>query len=296
MPSIYYKYWEEFVSEWFKAQAGHKPVCLLKCWTDPDPVFGCVSKYLPEPWWGNDGDKEPLHSVVINYNPGEGGPEQEYSALSKISHSSYANDIVKTAASGTLVKTERWHKNRRALRVLNALHKLGHISKPYGLENHLSIELIPWHTKDANKIDTYIHDNIEQVYKYCLEFAANESKRIANEKLKNKVLLRMNCTHTQWLLKELANIKHPSRIIGCGSSPKGDGHYVIFEICDIPDVQFISIWGSNTRNNFPKQDVLEDILGNRLTCHVVGGACKKDCIKEFNKHCNEDCKNCNLKK
>lgn len=314
MPSSYYEYWEEFVSEWFKA--GGKPSFPLKCWTDPDPVLGSVSQYLPEPWWGNDGDEEPLHCVVINYNPGEGGPNQEYSKLKHWYKSSYANDIVKTVGANLLTATADWHNSKRALPVLDILHDLGCISEPYSLRNHLSIELIPWHTKDANKIDTYIHDNIEQVYEYCLKFAANESKRIANAKLKNKVLLRMSCTRTQWLLKELANIKHPSRIIGCGTSPKGDGHYMVFEICDIPDVQFISIWGSNTRNDFPEKNVLKDILGNRLACNAVGCACNKDCNKEFKEHCNEEfneqcnkkcnkeyiiecnevCKNCKLKK
>lgn len=298
MPSIYYKYWEEFVSEWFKA--GGKPSFPLKGWTDPDPVLGCVSKYLPEPWWGNDGDEEPLHSVVINYNPGEGGPNQEYSKLKHWYKSSYANDIVKTVGANLLTATADWHNSKRALPILDALHDLKYISDPYGLRNHLSIELIPWHTKSVNtSYWKYFDQNIVEIYEHVLKFAANESKRIANAKLKNKVLLRMNCTHTQRLLKGLAKNSHPSRIIGCGSSSKGDGHYVIFEICDIPDVQFISIWKSKSgwiHYIFPEQDVLKDILKNRLTCHVVGCACNKKCNKEFNKHCNEDCKNCNLKK
>lgn len=268
MPSSYYKYWEQFVNEWFNAQAGRKPVCRLKCWTEPDPVLGSVSKYLPEPWWGNDGDEEPLHSVVINYNPGEGGPNQEYSKLKYWYKSSYANDIVKTVGANLLTATADWHNSKRALPILDALHDLKYISDPYGLKNHLSIELIPWHTKTTGKIKTYIHDNIEQVYEHCLKFAANESKRIANEKLKNKVILRMSGNNTKWLLNELAP-KHPSKILVSGSSSLGDGHYMVFEICDIPDVQFISIWGSRTRNNFPKKEVLEDILKNRITCHAM---------------------------
>ena len=66
----YYDYWDQFVKNW-----------INDVYTKPDGLFNSVHSdqspdysgfYVPEPWWGNDGEnEEPLYSVCINLNPGE---------------------------------------------------------------------------------------------------------------------------------------------------------------------------------------------------------------------------------
>ena len=111
----YYKYWEEFVAQWYKNTDN-----AIKGWSNPDeePAPLCNTKggeksslYIPEPWWGNDG-KQPLHSVVINFNPGEGGPQQERESIRnrKLYNGSYADDIVNYSGE-TGKKGDRWPDN-----------------------------------------------------------------------------------------------------------------------------------------------------------------------------------------
>ena len=211
----YYKYWEEFVAQWYKNTNN-----AIMGWSNPDeePAPLCntnggekSSLYIPEPWWGNDG-KQPLHSVVINFNPGEGGPQQERENIHnrKLYNGSYADDIVnyagETGKKGDSwpYNTAYWHFIFRARPVHNTLGL-----KP-SLKSHLSVELIPWHTINVNKethYRLYLEQNIKAVYEYSICFAAQESKRIANDYLKKpfgmqelivriKALLGRACTVT----------------------------------------------------------------------------------------------------
>ena len=255
----YYSYWEDFVAQW---RGGKMPVG----WTDPDllPLYNTPGKkdysssYIPEPWWGNDGT-QPLHSVVINFNPGTGGTCQMRQAFP--CNLSYSKDVV--GNTSVLPATRDWHQTRRAMRVLNTLYRLKCINKPYGLENHLSVELVPWHTQSANNdYINYLKQNIQAVYENSICFAANEARRIGNHKLHGVVICRLSGGNTQLLLDELNRIGIKSSIAGPYTTASGNGKYVKFQISTLPDIKFVSIWGSNSRNDFPSNADMNKIFKN----------------------------------
>lgn len=247
----YYKYWEKFVALWYEGN-----IKAIEEWTNPDEAPALCntnggkksSLYIPEPWWGNDG-KEPLHSVVINFNPGGGGDLQERERVPY--HGSYADDIVNYKGEPNPQKwpnnTAGWHLNRRATPVLNLL----------GLEpslgSHLSIELIPWHTKDVDKKNylPYLERNIKAVYKYSICFAAYKSKHIINGNLQNVVLLKLSGSFTKKLLKMMEKKGCCRAEIVAEGCVDSEGKYLEFKLEEWPDIRFISIWGKNSRNNFP---------------------------------------------
>lgn len=130
----YYKYWEEFVEQWFKGNDN-----AIKGWSNPDmtPAL-CNTKgdtqsslYIPEPWWGNDGTK-PLHSVVINFNPGLGGQPQERERVPY--YNSYAKDIINYKDGSNPKKwpnnTANWHYTRRAKANTRTIGTYSIIGKP----------------------------------------------------------------------------------------------------------------------------------------------------------------------
>lgn len=252
-----YQYWESFINDW---KNGKK---AIGAWTDPDllPLFNDAknkdlsSLYIPEPWWGNDGTKN-LHSVVINYNPGKAKDLQKRGS---ISFNSYCRDIVNNSME--LPDTRCWHCSKRATPVLSSLARLGYIAPSFSLENHLSVELIPWHTdKVGNGYKHYLENNIQAVYENSICFAAGEAKRIANEKLKSKVILRMNDKTTVNLLKKLKNIGYSYSCQATQISASGNGKYMKFIIASLPDTTFISIWGPTSRNDFPPKQDMDYIL------------------------------------
>ena len=126
-PYIGYNPWESCIADWYAGRP-------MGTWTDPNtiPLLNNIalgtksSDYIPEPWWGNHDMDIPLHSVVINFNPGRGENIQHRTAISY--HGSYAIDIVD---SGYLHKTANRHENRRALPILNALKRIGVLSEDY---------------------------------------------------------------------------------------------------------------------------------------------------------------------
>ena len=259
MPICYF-YWEEFVKQW---QCGGKSI---NGWSDPNciPLYNTSggnmsSLYIPEPWWGNNGTQL-LHSVVINFNPGEGKCGQE--KVNFPCGCSYAYDVVGNPS--VLKNTRKWHKSKRAMRILNALCRNGSIKKRYCLENHLSVELIPWHTQKVEKsYMDYLKKNILAIYEHSICFAANESRRIGNSILKNVVIVRMNDKRTKIVLHELCKNGVPSKIIRSGVSTSGNGRYM--EFCfpsskDIKDIRFICIWGRKSRNDFPPSCDMDDII------------------------------------
>lgn len=258
MPSIYYEYWEEFVSEWFKAQAGHKPVCLLKCWTDPKdiPLYNNPQKkdptedYLPEPWWGWHPDNgNSLESVVINFNPGEGGCKQCIFNCSRITSYQRLVDFNTTGfvppSLPNLNETNTWHTSRA-----NSIHK-GIFKKTLSVKNHLSIELIPWHTKGVNaSYWKYFDQNIVEIYEHVLKFAACASCEINNPVLKRKVLIRCGKGAICKLIGELnfnGIATHPlTKIVSLGKSTC----FFKFNIEGIKNVEFVALWGP-TGNDMP---------------------------------------------
>lgn len=255
----YYDFWEDFIKAWSSGTNSYGG------WADPDciPIYNSKSKgdkssdYLPEPWWGN-GDTTPLHSVVINFNPGEAGPCQKRGCI-KVS--SYLKDVVGNPS--VLTKARKWHESRRAMRVLNTLFRLKCISKPYGLENHLSVELIPWHTHEVNSdYYTYLSPNIQAVYDNSICFAANEANRIANKILQSVVIVRMNDYNTKNLLYELCRIGIKSTIKRPTTATKsGKAKYMEFQLTTLPKTRFICIWG-RYRNDFPSNEDMDEIFSS----------------------------------
>ena len=262
-PCIGYNTWESCIADWYAGRP-------MGTWTDPNtiPLLNNIalgtksSDYIPEPWWGNHDMDIPLHSVVINFNPGQGGNIQHRNVIPY--HGDYAKDIVD---SGWLPKTAKWHENRRALPILNALKRIGVLPTNYipSLDNHLSVELIPWHTENTSAtcgFGQYLQDNILNVYEYVICFAAHESKRIANDKLRNVVILRLSETNTNKLLKLLDGIGYSYIASPKRTVPGTKSHCLEFTIDRLPGIRFFSIWGSDARNNFPKGSDMDYILEN----------------------------------
>lgn len=262
-PMCGYNAWEDCIADWY---AGNP----MGTWTDPNtiPLLNNIalgtksSDYIPEPWWGNHDVETPLHSVVINFNPGQGEDIQHHNIIPY--KNSYATDIVD---SGCLPKTAKWHESRRGLPVLNALKRIGILEPNYipSLDNHLSVELIPWHTENIGKASgflDYLKANILNVYEYSICYAAHESRRIANVKLRNVVILKLSETNTIMLLELLKGIGYNSIVSPKQTVPGSKSHCLEFTINRLPGIRFISIWGSDARNNFPKGSDLDYILEN----------------------------------
>ena len=260
--NAFYHTWENCIRDWYNGNS-------MGIWADPnnilllnDSLSKCLSsEYVPEPWWGNHDIDVPLHSVVINYNPGQGDSLQHRNIIPY--RSSYANDIVD---SGYLPKTANWHFVRRAKPILSSLVRVGALPnyKP-SLSNHLSVELMPWHTENIGAkcgFTNYFKNNIRNIYEYSICFAAHESKRIANDKLRNVVLLRLSGNRTKEMLKLLDGIGYHSVVKGINVVPGTTSYSMEYSIKRMSDVRFISIWGSRLRNNFPKGCDLDYILKN----------------------------------
>ena len=92
---MYYQFWNDFIDFWrsqpnFKATSPNPFYSGHADWSHPNAPQVLYNsnkipndlsfEYLPEPWWGNSGT-EPLNSVVINYNPGQGNNYQKYTTL-----------------------------------------------------------------------------------------------------------------------------------------------------------------------------------------------------------------------
>ena len=262
-PYSCYNAWESCIADWYAGRP-------MGTWSNPDAIpllnstaSGTLSSdYVPEPWWGNHDVNIPLHSVVINFNPGRGEDIQLHSVVPY--RGSYATDIVD---SGYLPKTTKWHENRRALPILKALKRIGVLPPGYtpSIDNHLSIELIPWHTENTSTkcgFGQYLRANILNVYEYSICFAANESKRIANDKLKDKVILKLSGSTTAMLLKLLDGIEYSSVVSPQQTVPGTRSHCLEFTIARLPGIRFFSIWNSNSMNNFPPAKDLDYILDN----------------------------------
>jgi hypothetical protein len=264
-----FDYWDRFVDRWYNGTMKANMLMQHCEWSDPDSIplyndnIGLPYSYdfLPEPWWGwNPARKEFLHSVVINFNPGSGDIAQHRNC---IAYSGSYSDIVN---GGILPATEKWHYSKRAIPVLRALESLNYISGPYSIWNHLSIEVLPWHTKTANaNYRKYIThgSNAIQIFETVFRFAALASSHIVNTKLKDKVIVKMNESNIAFVLKALANVGYTSKItVPVTSCPIEDGKFLEFMIDNLPHTKFICIWGSKSRNNFPGKRAMEWILSN----------------------------------
>ena len=269
-------YWDYFVDQWKTCPFGKN----ILDWGSPDcvPLYNnsafLSSCFIPEPWWGNDGN-DPLFSVVINYNPGEGGPLQQ---KGRIDFNTYSVDVVKNNQL-CLVETAYWHWKRRGEPIHEAIGLNG-----TSLKNHLSIELLPWHTQGTTTTYwNYLFQNIKQVYEHCILFAAEESSRIQNPCLRNVVILRINGDKTKKILCEMNN-KLGVEICIEDEKDINDGMFLKFKITDninhaINNVTFVSIWGSNCWNNYPynlKEIISAICLNKKVSCNLIFSAKRVD--------------------
>jgi hypothetical protein len=271
-----YSFWNNFVDTWCALSPLERTILnpiLINGWTNPNSIpllnsdihLDFSLKYIPEPWWGNNGS-DILHSVVINYNPGEANNSQHYLTIGGLNgFTNYQDLISHIINTGTfLVHTNNWHFRHRALPIFNSLSRvLGIPLAPNNtLKNNLSIELIPWHTKNISSLSPYIYTNLKNIYDNCIVFAATESMRIANKKLKNNVVLRINGTKTIDLLNDLTvmGICSYTVLSPISHTPSGNGSYFQFSIDKIKNITFTSIWGKNSRNSFPPNIDLDFIL------------------------------------
>lgn len=285
-----YKHWNDFVNAWKRLPVAQysdfSPINQLTQmfgWYNPNRESLMNSNkpddysfhYLPEPWWGNDGNY-PLNSVVINYNPGWAESYKHFSfpEIQNFYHCSDYSTFVHNQVTGLkddFPRTNNWHLMHRAQIVFNTLERIGvKLNGDNQLINHLSIELIPWHTTNIRKIENYINRNLKQVYTNSLVFAAEQSRRIQNSKLRNKVIVRLGGTTTINFLKKIqaegiANyqiLNIPAYTPFPPAVTTGDGGYLKFVLKTIPDVEFISIWGRKSRNKFPSDADMDWIFMN----------------------------------
>jgi len=307
--SMSYAYWNGFIDSWRDLVSEFhdsldQEVTICE-WSNPNnvPLLNSENindysfKYLPEPWWGNNGE-HPLNSVVINYNPGQ-AVEMHDNAL--IQHFEVAGglfgygnfgEFANDEAIGSLVfhRTNQWHFSRRASVIYSALQRAGIHLDEHGLCNHLSIEMIPWHTKNIRNVNPYILNNIERVYEYCFAFAAEQSRNIVNNNpLHNKVLIRSSSHNLLPILNTLNGNGYPvivnndipimeanpemvihvpvgGPVYEGGRLVTGQGRYFKFHFDNalMNDVQFIVIWGVHSRNNFPPSGDMDWIFANGL--------------------------------
>lgn len=276
-----YIYWNKFVDNWrvfphteYINPAPLPPYNRILGWENPNmtplmnsPTLADYSlKYLPEPWWGNNGIHV-LNSVVINYNPGGGGGIQGFhhaaGLFGNVDYQSFANNEA-TGVSNHFTATNRWHKGKRAKRIFNTLTRIGiPLHGHHNLQNHLSIELIPWHTPNSLTIGTYINANLQEIFNNCIIFSANESLRIQNIKLRSKVILRLNGNMTTNLLNDFVHLGICTYTVinPIGYTPSTKGGYFKFKINSIHNVEFISIWGK-IGNDFPPDVDMDWIFNN----------------------------------
>lgn len=294
-----YNYWNNFINNWRTLPAQplnvytnappHNNHINIFGWTNPNsiPLFNRPDQvnysleYLPEPWWGNNGNYA-LNSVVVNYNPGWAEDYKHYShppvpvLYNNPDYSVFAGNEA-FGNTNNFPRTNRWHHTQRAQKIFSTLQRTGtQINGNNNLVNHLSIELIPWHTTNIRNINFYIDQNLHQIYNHCLIFAADQANRIDNERLNNKVILRFSGSTTMKLLYDLEamgisnhNILIPQSntisglpIVTNGSPVTGTGKYLKFTLSGIPGTEFISIWGETSRNAFPPPGDMDYIFLN----------------------------------
>ena len=277
-----YHYWNNFVDNWrslpnaeFANLSPNPQYDNLQGWQNPNltPLMNSDNQgdyslqYLPEPWWGNNGDHI-LNSVVINYNPGSGQQIQHINQANGLFRFNNYGDFVNNESVGLNIHfshTRDWHVQERATRVFNSLSRTGvDLNGDDNINNHLSIELIPWHTRNTKGIEEYIQNNLQMIYENIFLFAANESRRINNARLQSKVVVRMSGNNTMKLIKQLLSngicTYHIINIIQY--TPLGRGGYFKFAIDEIPNVQFISIWNKGGHNSFPPNQDMDWIFEN----------------------------------
>ena len=281
-----YIYWNNFIDNWralpspeftnLKPTNPYRDICG---WSNPNlmsllasDIAGDLSlQYIPEPWWGNNGT-DFLESVVVNYNPWVGSGDQHHSISNNLFGSANYNSFVSeqlNSVSTRFKSTNSFHKKNRASRIFNTLKRAGISLTGEELKNHLSVELIPWHTPGTETLTTYFRANLPQIFNNRLLFAAEQSKKILNNKLKNKVIVRISASIMTGLLIEMRKakivdfeVKQPS-VLTSKSVIGGKGGYMKFNFTIDKTVEYFCIWGiGKSKNDFPPDKDMDWIFAN----------------------------------
>ncbi|MDE6226105.1 MAG: hypothetical protein K2M63_01145 [Muribaculaceae bacterium] len=242
----YYNYWDNLVLQWRKGEIYNQP-------------------YLPEPWWGwTPYSGEPLHSVVINLSPGQGGKLQSRRcvncALGCIFASPYSFAMAEGILPDHLTMTDHWHLNSRYKPIMRALD-IPEEKIPQDTRHHLSIELSPFH--DIDDFQSYIMANAQEIFRYTLCFAAEAVKHISRSpdasdsiSLKDIVIVRSAPKHIKTIKDVLETGMATDEKIQFLDGEKG------FRINEegLRDVTFL--FANGARNRLPKTSDLIGIISN----------------------------------
>jgi hypothetical protein len=276
-----YEFWNDFVDDWKSlGDSIYKRGGDVKGWRNPVGVLkhpaiiklstSTPFEFIPEPWWGN-ADSDELHAVIVNYNPGSGKYGQHishpnlrtlYGCRNYQEFVKYEVDnYVRNGAAFTKLKeTNNWHYNKRAIPIRDALVASGisltsssDYTNDVFYKSCLSIELVPWHTKNIQDINRYVGVNLGAV-KSVLDFAAERSKCIGNSKLKNKVILKMSHDAFNSILKKMKanniinNYKNTQNSGAFPGYPCINAKFSSFSLDDpndkskLLDIEFTCIW------------------------------------------------------
>jgi hypothetical protein len=284
-----YNYWNDFFKLWRTLPASEysnptpvAPFRKIDVWDNPNlaPLMNSQGladyslQYIPEPWWGNSG-KTPLQCVFINHNPFSGGPVQMHSAIKAfitanphiLDYQSLVQYEVSNYNAGrktNFYKTCNWHRNERSRKIIRAINNIkGTSICEDDISSLLSVELIPWHTKNFGDLELdYLINNKPDTILKSLIFAANESRRIMNATLLNKPIIRTNRSRIERMLSSLSNngviagyYLSPVQVVG---KYNYSWDYFTIDHSNFSGIKFCRI--QNLRNSLPGYAGTEDFL------------------------------------
>lgn len=151
-----------------------------------------------------------------------------------------------------LKDTEKWHKSHRA----DPLQKFGNCSTA-DTQGHLSLELCPFHSVFSFGVSDFAKSYPRIVRDFVLRFAALASQKVDDEKLKNKVFVRVSPGRFLEIL-ELIGYQVPKDEAKKVAKTKKEKWECSAAIITFPeeewhDVEFIVTTG--VRNNFKKTEL-----------------------------------------
>lgn len=245
--SHHFDYWDAYISKWLK-DAYLKTTCLTCDLTKEDNTY-----FLPEPWWGWNGDPaKPLNSVCININPGGGDCCQCPHVLFAKYGPFLSYRELMPQLKKHFIKTEYWHTVLRA----RALQKNGESVE--NSDSHLSLELWPEHSKFPKAVyNESLKKEKERVRNHVLSFAAEAAKIIIDPELRNKVIVRLSPKNFIQVLKNL-DYNLSKEVLNTGESVD----VATFKFSKWPETDFIAMRG--VRNKIKGKDIESVRKGNQI--------------------------------
>jgi hypothetical protein len=204
------KYWNEWITEWFKSCVLAKPNSSdqIQGWNIPISSLGNnenAYRYFPEPYWGNI-DTPNLKGIFLNINPGGGNDFQIYAPnnLSSTNESDIDDLKVKFASEETykyseLVRelsennayvTTKWMLNKR-VKWLNDIDRVkkGKDGFRTKIADYLFFDLVPWHTPQKSGISDYCLTHADLIYEHVLKPISSLAETVEGD-LKDKIIVR----------------------------------------------------------------------------------------------------------